>query len=67
MKLIVEEKAGCAEAVKIECTPTEALVLNQAMRLYLENDYVNDIDRDIMKKMLDVEPVFVEAEGSGEE
>jgi hypothetical protein len=67
MKLIVEEKDGCAEAVKIECTTTEALVLNQAMRLYLENDYVNDIDRDIMKKMLDVEPVFVEAEGSGEE
>ena len=64
MKLIVEEKAGCAEAVKIECTTTEALVLNQAMRLYLENDYVTEENRDIMRKMLDVEPVFVEAEGS---
>lgn len=64
MKLIVEEKDGCAEAVKIECTTTEALVLNQAMRLYLENDYVNDTDRDIMRRMLEVEPIFVETEGS---
>ena len=67
MKLIVKEKDGCCESVNIEYTPAEALIINQAMRLYLENDYVNDIDRDIMKKMLDVEPVFVEAEGSGEE
>ena len=67
MKLIVKEKDGCCESVNIEYTPAEALIINQAMRLYLENDYVNDIDRDIMKKMLDVELVFVEAEGSGEE
>ena len=66
MKLIVEEKAGCVEAVKIECTPAEALVLNQAMRLYLENDYVHETDRDIMRRMLEVEPIFVETEGSGE-
>ena len=66
MKLIVEEKDGCAEAVKIECTTTEALVLNQAMRLYLENDYVHETDRDIMRRMLEVEPIFVEIEGSGE-
>jgi hypothetical protein len=64
MKLIVEEKDGCAEAVKIECTPTEALVLNQAMRLYLENDYVTETNRDIMRRMLEVEPIFIETEGS---
>ena len=67
MKLIVEEKDGCAEAVKIECTTTEALVLNQAMRLYLESDYVTEKNRDIMRKMLEVEPVFVEIEGGDKE
>jgi hypothetical protein len=65
MKLIVEEKDGCAERVKIEYTTTEALVLNQAMRLYLENDYVNERERDIMRKMLEVEPTFVDVKGDG--
>lgn len=60
MKLIVEEKDGCVEAVMIECTTTEALVLNQAMRLYIESDYVHEIDRDIMRRMLEVEPTFEE-------
>ena len=67
MKLIVKEKDGCAEAVKIECTTTEALVLNQAMRLYLESDYVTEKNRDIMRKMLEVEPVFVEIERGDKE
>ena len=67
MKLIVKEKDRCVEAVMIECTTTEALVLNQAMRLYLENDYVHETDRDIMRKMLEVEPVFVEIEGGDKE
>ena len=66
MKLIVEEKNGCAESVKIEYTTTEALIINQAMRLYVENDYVKEKERDIMRRMLEVEPIFVEAEGSGE-
>ncbi len=64
MKLIVKEKDGCVEGVKIECTTAEYLVLNQAMRLYLENDYVHETDRDIMRRMLEVEPIFVETEGS---
>lgn len=67
MKLIVKEKDGCCESVNIEYTPAEALVINQAMRLYLENDYVHETDRDIMRKMLEVEPVFVEIEGSDKE
>ena len=67
MKLTVNEKNGCCESVHIEYTPVEALIINQAMRLYLENDYVNETDRDIMKKMLEVEPIFVEAEGSDRE
>ncbi len=58
MKLIQEEKDEYIEAVKIECTPAEYLVLNQAMRLYMENDYVNETDRDIMRRMLEAEPTF---------
>lgn len=60
MKLIVEEKNGCAECVKIEYTTTEALIINQAMRLYVENDYVKEKERDIMRRMLEVEPIFKE-------
>lgn len=62
MKLIVEEKNGCAERVKIEYTTTEALIINQAMRLYVENDYVNERERDVMRRMLEVEPIFKEVE-----
>lgn len=60
MKLTYEEKDECIEAVKIECSPEEYLVLNQAMRLYMENDYVNETDRDIMRRMLEVDPIFEE-------
>lgn len=60
MKLIVKEKDGCCESVNIEYTPAEALIINQAMRLYLENDYVHETDRDIMRRMLEVEPIFEE-------
>ena len=63
MKLIVEEKDGCAERVKIEYTTMEALIINQAMRLYIENDYVNERERDIMRRMLEVEPIFVDVKG----
>lgn len=66
MKLIVEEKDGCAERVKIEYTTTEALIINQAMRLYLENDYVKEEERETMRKMLEVEPIFVDV-SEGEE
>lgn len=65
MKLIVEEKDGCAERVKIEYTTTEALIINQAMRLYVENDYVKERERDIMRQMLEVEPIFVDVKSEG--
>lgn len=67
MKLIVKEKDGCVEGVKIEYTTTEYLVLNQAMKKYVDNGEINDIDRDIMRRMLEVEPIFEEAEGSEKE
>lgn len=60
MKLIVKQKDRCVEGVNIEYTPAEALIINQAMRLYMENDYVNETDRDIMRRMLEVEPIFEE-------
>lgn len=60
MKLIVKEKDRCAEGAKIECTTTEYLVLNQAMKKYIDNGEINDIDRDIMRRMLEVKPIFEE-------
>jgi hypothetical protein len=66
MKLIVEEKDGCAECVKIEYTTREALIINQAMRLYVENDYVKEAERETMRKMLEAEPIFVDV-SEGEE
>jgi hypothetical protein len=65
MKLTVNEKKGCCESVQIEYTPTEALIINEAMRRYVCDDEVNEKDRTIMEQMLDVKPIFVDvAEGS---
>lgn len=60
MKLIVEEQDEIVKAIKIEYTPTEALIINQAMRRYACDDEVNKIDRAIMEQMLDVKPIFVD-------
>jgi hypothetical protein len=59
MKLIVNERNGYCESIQIEYTPTEALIINQAMRRFV-NDNVNETDRAIMKQMLDVKPIFVD-------
>ena len=68
MKLIVNEREGCCESVNIEYTPTEALIINQAMRRYACDDEVNEEDRTIMEQMLDVKPIFVDvAESEGKE
>lgn len=66
MKLIVNEKDGCCEAVTIECTPTEALVINQAMRVYVDNDDMHEVNRKVMQRMLDVEPIFREIKAESE-
>jgi len=60
MKLIVNEKDGCCESINIEYTPTEALIINHAMRRYVEDEVVNEKDRTIMEQMLDVKPIFVD-------
>lgn len=64
MKLIVEEKDGFGdvETVKIECNIMEAIVLNHAMNLYADNNDISDINRNIMKGMLKVEPISEEPE-----
>ena len=60
MRLIVNEKAGCCESVSIEYTTKEVLVINHAMRRYVNDEEVSEENREIMEQMLDVEPVFRE-------
>lgn len=60
MKLIVKEKDGYCESIHIEYTPTEALIINQAMRRYVCDDEVNEEDKTIMKQMLEVKPMFID-------
>ena len=60
MKLIVNEKDGCCESIHIEYTPTEALIINQAMRRYVNDEKINEDNRNAMEQMLDVEPIFVD-------
>ena len=67
MKLIVNEKDGCFISVHIEYTPTEVLIINQAMRRYVNDEEVNENDRNAMKQMLDVEPIFREIGVESEE
>lgn len=68
MKLIVNEKDGCCVSIHIEYTPTEALIINQAMRRYVCDEEVNEENRKAMEQMLEVKPIFVDvAESEGEE
>lgn len=67
MKLIVNERDGCCESIRIEYTPVEALIINQAMRRYVNDEDVHEKDRSIMEQMLDVEPIFVDIGKMGKE
>ena len=60
MKLIVNEKDGCCVSIHIEYTPTEALIINQAMRRYVCDEEVNEDNKKAMEQMLEVEPIFRE-------
>ncbi len=66
MKLIVEQENENVKAIKIEYTPVEALVINHAMRRYACDDEVNEKDKAIMERMLDVKPIFVDVTESEE-
>jgi len=68
MKLIVNEKDGCCASINIEYTPTEALIINQAMRRYVDDEGVHEDNRTAMEQMLEVKPIFVDvAESRGED
>ena len=58
MKLIVNEKDGCCESVTVEYTPLEALIINEAMRRYVDDEEVHADDRKIMEFMLEVKPTL---------
>ena len=60
MKLIVEKQGEIVKAIKAEYTPTEALVINHAMRRYVYDDEVNEDNRTAMEQMLEVKPIFVD-------
>ena len=60
MKVIVEHENGCVKAIKIEYTPTEALLVNHAMRRYTCDEEVNAENRADVEKMLDVQPIFMD-------
>lgn len=53
MKMTVEEIDSYVEGIKIECTPIEALVLHHAMQLFADNTEMHEMDRDVMKRMLE--------------
>lgn len=62
MQITVEQEHGNVKAVKIEYTPVEALVVNYALRRHADADDINPIDRDIARRMLEVQPTFKEIE-----
>lgn len=66
MKLIVNEKDGCCESINIEYTPLEALIINEAMRRYVDDEEMRADDRKIMEFMLDVKPIIREIAADAE-
>lgn len=66
MKLMVEKQGENVKAIKIEYTPAEALIINHAMRRYACDEEVNKTDREIMERMLEVEPIFTDFEHKAE-
>ena len=66
MKLIVEKQGEIVKAIKAEYTPTEALVINHAMRRYVDNEEVHEDNRTAMEQMLEVKPIFVDVAESEE-
>lgn len=66
MKLMVEKQGENVKAIKIEYTPAEALIINHAMRRYACDEEVNATDREIMERMLAVEPIFTDFEHKAE-
>ena len=66
MKLMVEKQGENVKAIKAEYTPAETLIINHAMRRYACDEEVNKKDREIMERMLEVEPIFTDFERKAE-
>lgn len=60
MKVQIYEWKDKVQEVNLDLTPTEALIVNQAMRRYAEDEEVKEMDRIIMKQMLEVEPTVID-------
>ncbi len=60
MKVEVYEYKDKVQEVSLVLTPTEALIANQAMRRYAEDKEVKEMDRIIMKQMLETEPTVID-------
>lgn len=60
MRVDVYEWEGTVQEVSLVLTPTEALIVNQAMRRYAEDEEVKEMDRIIMKQMLEAEPTVID-------
>jgi len=60
MKVKIYEYKDKVQEVNLDLTPTEALIVNQAMRRYAEDEEVKEMDRIIMKQMLEVEPTVID-------
>ena len=60
MRVKIYEYKDKVQEVNLDLTPTEALIVNQAMRRYAEDEEVKEMDRIIMKQMLEVEPTVID-------
>ena len=65
MRLQIMTKDDCCENVLINASPVEFLVLNKALKRFIENKDTNSTDRKIAESMNETEIEFVEVEGSG--
>ena len=53
MNVTINTSDDYVKSVIIEYTPVESLVINQALRRYVQDDNVNNEDRAIAKQMIE--------------
>ena len=63
MEIIIKvEDEDLVDSVQLECSPTEALIINKAL-MVLENDKgCHDDDKKKIKEMLDVKPRYMKGD-----
>lgn len=64
MQIVIKETDGCADRVKLDCSPVEWLIINKALHQFVAIDQIGKINHknDVRKaeSMLAVEPVIEE-------